>query len=150
MFCETRCFRYANSKCRHYRCHHVFPRCTWDAHKCAESSTRRKTTRAMTKNTNDDTRETVGRRHVSPYRFAVNSRISSLADFTTARKVSRTSSKWVPQGRSMLSIKRFLPRSINSLRNFPPRRGEWSRSWNSRLLSRLNVVLHDRIQFRRE
>lgn len=33
-------------------------------------------------------------RRVSPYRFAVNSRISSLVDFTTAGKVSRTSSKW--------------------------------------------------------
>jgi len=107
MFCEMRCFRYANPKCRHYRHHHVFSRCTWNAHKCAEASwwkTWWKTTRAMTKNTNDEHNSG----HVSLYRFVVNSRVSSFADFATARKVSRTSTKWVPQDRSMLNIKRFF------------------------------------------
>jgi len=121
MFCEMGCFRYTNPKCRHYRRHHVFPRCTWDAHKCTEASMPAKNNQRYDEKYERRYERNSGHRHVLPYRFAVNSRISLLTDFTTARKVSRTSSKWVPQGRSMLNIKRFLPRSINSLRNFPSR-----------------------------
>lgn len=60
-----------------------------------------------------------GRRHILLYRFAVNSRISSLADFTQLEKCHEQARN-ESHSRSMLSIKYFLPRSINSLWNFPP------------------------------
>lgn len=101
----------------------------------------RKTTSAMTENTSDDA-------GADTYRFAINSFADKLGpgNFTTVGKVSRTSSKWAPRGRSRFRtyiefFLFFLLRSVNSLRNFSPR-SDLDHEIPSRLLLRLNVVLH--------